>query len=117
MATDVMAAKHAEAQKRYTQRHPERARAATLRWRTGNRERHLATQRARSRRYRARDGQKSDLMNRVHHQVAVAKRSGDLVPQPCESCGSVDVVAHHDNYGKPLAVRWVCQKHHREIHS
>lgn len=29
-----------------------------------------------------------------------------------KKCGR-DVEAHHDDYSKPLEVRWVCRKHHR----
>lgn len=53
---------------------------------------------------------------------AIKKRI--LVPQPCEVCGVVknrsdgqrDVVAHHDDYNKPLDVRWLCKVHHAEWH-
>lgn len=45
-----------------------------------------------------------------------AVRDGRLVKQPCESCGVLKVEAHHDDYSKPLEVRWVCNKHHRAIH-
>ena len=24
--------------------------------------------------------------------------------------------AHHEDYGRPLAVRWLCPAHHAEIH-
>jgi ribosomal protein L44E len=48
-----------------------------------------------------------------------AIRSGQLVRQPCESCGTSNrVQAHHDDYSKPLDVRWMCSechaRHHRE---
>ena len=33
----------------------------------------------------------------------------------CEVCGE-KAEAHHDNYSKPLDVRWLCFKHHREHH-
>ncbi len=53
---------------------------------------------------------------------AIAK--GVLTRKPCEACGSDPVAAdgrslihaHHDDYNKPLDVRWLCQKHHHEWH-
>lgn len=42
---------------------------------------------------------------------------GTLVPQPCEVCGKrKKVVAHHDDYSKPLDVRWLCGSHHKQHH-
>lgn len=41
---------------------------------------------------------------------------GKLKPQPCEKCGSDDVEKHHDDYDKPLTVRWLCRPHHLELH-
>lgn len=41
---------------------------------------------------------------------------GILVRKPCEKCGAKKVDAHHDNYMKPLDVRWLCRKHHVEFH-
>jgi ferredoxin len=40
-----------------------------------------------------------------------------LKPNPCEVCGDVlNVQAHHDDYDKPLEVRWLCRKHHQALH-
>ncbi len=45
-----------------------------------------------------------------------ALRDGRLVKQPCEVCGRLDVHGHHDDYSKPLGVRWLCPVHHKEHH-
>ena len=44
-----------------------------------------------------------------------AIRDGRLIRQPCEICGAV-AQAHHDDYSKPLDVRWLCSEHHAEWH-
>ena len=45
-----------------------------------------------------------------------AIKRGDLIRQPCEKCGASKVDAHHDDYTKPLKVRWLCRKCHRLHH-
>lgn len=47
----------------------------------------------------------------------VYQHRGKLLPEPCEVCGSDQVQKHHDDYGKPLQVAWLCLKHHRAEHS
>lgn len=48
--------------------------------------------------------------------VAYAIKTGRLVRGPCEKRGaggcSGPVEAHHDDYDKPLEVRWMCKRHH-----
>jgi ribosomal protein S27AE len=44
-------------------------------------------------------------------------RYGKLQKQPCEQCTAPKVEAHHDDYEKPLDVRWVCRSHHTAIHA
>lgn len=61
---------------------------------------------------------------RVHDITEKAIAAGVLIQQPCEVCGAFGVMAdgrcevqaHHDDYNKPLQVRWLCQKHHHEWH-
>lgn len=54
---------------------------------------------------------------RAREIVRNAKKRGRLVPQPCERCGTTEGVhGHHDDYRKPLEVRWFCPPHHRERH-
>ena len=51
------------------------------------------------------------------NSVNNAIRDGKLMKQPCEVCGSTAKVhGHHDDYSKPLDVRWLCPKHHAEWH-
>lgn len=58
---------------------------------------------------------------REHHRarrlVRSAIESGRLNRQACEVCGASKVHAHHDDYSKPLAVRWLCPTHHYEHHA
>lgn len=73
---------------------PEWNRAKNARWKAKNHEKYLA-----------------------HKKVETALKAGSLKRQPCERCGAADLVhAHHDDYGRPLAVTWLCPKHHRERH-
>ena len=53
---------------------------------------------------------------KAHGIVAYAIKQGRLVKQPCDVCGSKDVHAHHDDYLKPLNVRWLCSAHHSQWH-
>lgn len=45
-----------------------------------------------------------------------AIQRGRLIRKPCEKCGNEKTDAHHDNYSKPLDVRWLCRPHHAEFH-
>lgn len=53
---------------------------------------------------------------RAHHRVSDAKRRHGMKKQPCEICGDSNVDAHHEDYSKPLEIRWLCRKHHVETH-
>jgi hypothetical protein len=49
--------------------------------------------------------------------VENAKRTNKLIPQPCEVCGKKkNIHAHHDDYSKPLKVKWLCLRHHVARH-
>ena len=55
---------------------------------------------------------------RAHDITNNAIRDGRLIRKPCEVCGTTaDVEAHHDDYTKPLNVRWLCVTHHVEHHN
>ena len=52
-----------------------------------------------------------------------AIRLGLLIPKPCEQLTSTSLrcrgeeQAHHDDYSKPLEVRWLCRTHHAAYHA
>lgn len=59
---------------------------------------------------------------RAHLAVQRALTGGALVKQPCEVCGvtegrDVRIDAHHDDYSRPLDVRWLCRQHHIRLHN
>lgn len=54
---------------------------------------------------------------KYHARMAIANavRGGRISRMPCEVCGDPKSEGHHDDYSKPLEVRWLCFKHHREV--
>jgi hypothetical protein len=54
---------------------------------------------------------------KAHCMVNNQVRAGNLHRQDCEVCGDCNSVAHHDDYSKPLNVRWMCQAHHKQWHA
>lgn len=42
--------------------------------------------------------------------------SGRMKRLPCEVCGNEKAHAHHDDYSKPLEVRFLCPLHHTKHH-
>jgi len=54
--------------------------------------------------------------HQAHLDVRYAIARGDLIRMPCESCDDKDTHAHHDDYSKPLDVRWLCPQCHVNVH-
>ena len=52
----------------------------------------------------------------AHHLVFKAIKAGKLRQQPCEVCSAKTAYAHHNDYSKPLEVRWLCPLHHIQWH-
>lgn len=46
----------------------------------------------------------------------VYESRGKLAKMPCEKCGTPDSEKHHDDYEKPLDVRWLCRACHLAEH-
>jgi hypothetical protein len=66
----------------------------------------------------------SEPVRRAKYPEAVAARKivrnaisrGAIVRKPCEVCGAGRTEAHHDDYARPLDVRWLCVEHHVAVH-
>ncbi len=62
------------------------------------------------------------VKERARAEVQKAVADGRLVrPSLCEKCGKPpkrgrQILAHHDDYNKPLDVRWLCDKCHGKVH-
>lgn len=59
------------------------------------------------------------LKERARQAVNNAVRDGRLSkPSSCEDCGSEFALhGHHDDYSKPLEVRWLCAACHHQWHA
>ena len=61
-----------------------------------------------------------DPRHRAKHEARWKLRreitQGRMVRKPCEKCANPKSQAHHDDYRKPLDVRWLCRKCHMAEH-
>lgn len=65
---------------------------------------------------RYRDNLDQQIKRLCRDETRRALRKGYLKYEPCEVCGLEDAQAHHDDYTKPLNIRWLCSWHHAEHH-
>jgi hypothetical protein len=95
--------------------------AYELRHNSESREKILAYDRARGNRQSYNDVKeyrsKFPKKYKAHTLINNAIRSKKLFREPCVICGNIKSHAHHDDYDKPLNVRWLCAEHHHEWHS
>jgi len=55
--------------------------------------------------------------NHTYIGTICSTKANKLNPQPCEICGvTKNIEKHHEDYNKPLEVRWLCIRHHLDIH-
>ena len=77
-----------------------------------------ADRKAAVRRYQAERRERHPEKNKARYALTNAVRDGRIdKPEKCSKCGTGGrVEGHHHDYSKPLDVRWLCFKHHREYH-
>lgn len=52
----------------------------------------------------------------VRSYTKVYVRRGKIKKNACECCGETKVEIHHLDYNDPFSIKWLCFKHHRELH-
>jgi len=57
------------------------------------------------------------IKDKCRNKTEWAITSGKLQKLPCEVCMTEKVHAHHDDYNKPYAVRWLCPRCHGKKHA
>ncbi len=113
-------------------RDAERMRSQGLSWRSIGRELDIDARRVQrivepqtgrryseaARRWRDRHPAKAKAHVPVWDALRTALRNGSVIrPGSCEDCGIACVPhGHHDDYAKPLDVRWLCAKCHAAVH-
>ena len=61
--------------------------------------------------------EKKKIKMRARNYACIAEKKGILKRQPCEICASDKAEKHHEDYSKPLEVRWLCRQCHLAVHA
>jgi len=43
-------------------------------------------------------------------------KDGRIKPRNCNICGSKKTIIHHEDYGNPFDIVWLCEEHHKAYH-
>ena len=101
--------RRAEIGRAYRERHPERARETKQAYYERNREAIVAKRHDYGERWPEKDYARSV----VNNAITAGKMSRGACEVGVDCYGRIE--AHHDDYDRPLDIRWLCQRHH-ELH-
>lgn len=95
----------------YYQAHKERMREQARKYRAENRERYREQWKKDNRTYRATEAGK------LKNKARIKRHDKGIPSESCEvlNCNIIGE-SHHDDYTKPLEIRWLCKIHHEEHH-
>lgn len=54
--------------------------------------------------------------HKVRTKTKELVKEGKIKKKPCHICGCKEVIAHHEDYGNPFDIVWLCEIHHKEYH-
>jgi predicted nucleic acid-binding Zn ribbon protein len=43
-------------------------------------------------------------------------KEGKIKQSNCNVCGSIETIPHHEDYGDPFDIVWLCEAHHKAYH-
>ncbi len=85
-------------------------------WRNKHKEHHNAYMRKYKKDHGILGREKDPLKNKARYTLANHVHKGKIKRGSCEICQEPNAHAHHEDYNFPLNVRWLCPKHHSEVH-
>lgn len=91
-------------------------------YREKNRDKFRAYNRVYNKNWRKENGYAAEMRSRLKYPekekarrlLQSAVRSGKIKREHCEVCDDPRSQAHHEDYTKPLQVKWLCAIHHRQ---
>lgn len=74
---------------------------------------------SRAKQHREREAERYRNGGKIRKQAqAIARRDGRPAPMFCEDCGvRPPIDRHHDDYTKPLEIKWLCRQCHMKWHA
>jgi hypothetical protein len=56
------------------------------------------------------------IKDNARSYAGVYLRRGKIEKAPCQECGNRNSQMHHDDYSKPLVIKWMCRPCHMAYH-